>query len=42
MYASLPLTPPLHHALQEQGVKRYDAINYINDEIIKRGGDTAV
>jgi hypothetical protein len=28
--------------LQEQRVTRYDAINYISDVIIKRGGDTAV
>jgi hypothetical protein len=33
---------PAAYFLQEQGMTRHDAINYISDGIIKGGGDTAV
>jgi hypothetical protein len=33
---------PAAFILQEQGITRYDAINYISDGIIKGGGDIAV
>ena len=32
---------PVAYFLQEQGMTRYDAIDYISDGIIKGGGDTS-